>query len=382
MVSKNRMASMAALGSMNREEAARGLREKLKKQAEMSAQPSRPTPKALVSTPPACAPAPAPTLPEPSSPPPDPAAVHSELGAPYPIRLSRIDRCEFQPRTTFVDSSIESLARSIQTEGQQQPVLVIRSGTPGRFELIDGERRKRAFEKIRDWTGTDPIVLAYVTVVRDKKEHFRRSVIANLHREDLTPVDEAAAIAALRRQGDTLEGIARLLGKSVTYVDSYSRIDTLPDGVKALMDPSRPRDVRLTVTAAIDIARSTVDPDLRLELARETIERNLNLNDTRFLIAQKLKHHAGVGRGGAAQRVPRNAGDQYRFVSSFIGRTRSQLGRILADTDIDRMYMHVVRESENRAADSAVIAGIIARLEELTTRFRELGSLVEGEDRP
>ena len=78
------------------------------------------------------------------------------LGRPLPVRLSRIERYENQPRRYFDQRGLEELADSLVERGQETPVKVCRhSARPGVFVLIGGERRWRAFGIIRERTGKD-----------------------------------------------------------------------------------------------------------------------------------------------------------------------------------------------------------------------------------
>ncbi len=297
------------------------------------------------------------------------AVIEENLGRPLPIRFSRIERFEGQPRTLFIESSIKALADSIQSDGQEQPIKVTtKLGEPGTFVLIDGERRLRAFALIFKRTGKEPVVEAFVEVVSNLKQHFRKSTLANLHREDLTPLDEAAAYHRLREDGDAIEDLMRLRGKSRTYIENYLRLYTMPEEVKALMDPNRPKELLLTVTQAIDIARGIPEsaPALRTIVAREAIERSLGGMETRALV----EHRSGKSshRPGGRFRKP---SDDYKVLTSFLGRTRLGVGRMLLNLDIDDLYLHRDDDDRDRKNDAGTIDAIISMLEKLRERIKE-----------
>lgn len=296
------------------------------------------------------------------------ALAESGLGSPLPIRFSRIERFEGQPRTYFNDAGIASLADSIETSRQQQPIKVCKKpGAPGRFILIDGERRLKAFALIYKRTGVEPIVDAFVDVVHDLKEHFRKSTIANLHREDLPSLDEAAAYHRLRSDGETIEGLARMKGKSTTYIDNYLRIHELPEEVKAMMDPRLPKESQLTVTQAIDIARGIPKTavELRITVAREAVERNLSVVETRSLIS----HRTGTTEHRVGGRL-RKPSDDYKVFASFLGRTRATAKRFLNDLDIAELYLHRDDEETDRSNHLIEIDAIIAQFERLRKEVR------------
>jgi len=287
----------------------------------------------------------------------------SNLGAPLPVRHSQVDPDPGQPRTIFDDDSIYALSLSIENDGQETPIKIrTNPEQKGRFILIDGERRWRAFGLIAKRTGKDPIMDSFVEVVRDIKAYYRKSVIANLHREDLHPLDEAASLYRLREDGDTIESLALLRGKSDTYIENYLKVHRLPQEVKDLMHPRRPKEVQLTITSAIDIARGIPESatQLRIEVARETIERNLGVIETRTLI----EHHAGkLGfRLGGRLRKP---SDDYKAFAGFIGRLRKDAKRMNEELDLDIMYVHRVDEEADRQNDANNLRSIIGTLESL-----------------
>jgi ParB/RepB/Spo0J family partition protein len=284
------------------------------------------------------------------------------LGKPYPVRLSRIERYEDQPRKFFNDAGIEALATNIQDEEQETPVkLTTKPGQPGYFILVDGERRWRAFHVIWERTGVEPTVDAFIEVVADLNKHFRKSVIANLHREDFEPLDRAAAYARLLHDGDTVAGIAKLAGKSTSHVESYLKINDLPDEVKVLMDPNRSKDTILSVTSAIDIARGIPQTasGLRISVAQETIERNLGVLEARSLITHKTGK-AGYRAGGRL----RKPSDDYKVLRSYLGRTRETIARIRDDYDFEDLYLHR-DDPDDRKRDLQDIDRIISHFTKL-----------------
>lgn len=289
------------------------------------------------------------------------AVAENGLGKPMPIRLSRIQRFDGQPRRFFNQAGLETLADSIMDDGQEQPVKVrTEPGTIGMFTLIDGERRWRAFRIIQKRTGKEPTVDAFIEVVKDLKDHFRKSTVANLHREDLTPLDTAAALARLQEDGESIQALTRLVGKSVSYVEGYLKLHTLPDEVKELMDPSRPKEQQLTVTQAIDIARGIPEQAaaLRIAVAQEAIERSLGVMETRSL----LEYRSGSGgyRAGGRFRKP---SDDYKALTSFLGRTLAAATRLNYDVNIDNLYVHRDSEAEDREKDLKTIDAIIEKLQ-------------------
>jgi ParB family transcriptional regulator, chromosome partitioning protein len=128
-----------------------------------------------------------------------------------------------QPRTSVDPASISSLAASIADAGIVQP-LIVRPLPDGRYELIAGERRWRAAKEAG--LATVPVI------VRDEAEAqgLQTALIENMVREDLNPVDEARACAALVDDlGLSKEELARRLGRSRSAISNLIRLLDLPD---------------------------------------------------------------------------------------------------------------------------------------------------------
>lgn len=147
------------------------------------------------------------------------------------LALGDIDVNQFQPRTHFDDDALESLTASVREFGVLQPILV-REKEDGRFELVAGERRVRA---ARD-AGLQAIP-AIVRVVDDQTS-LVQAVVENIHREDLNPLEEAAAYQQLLDDFDvTHEELATRLGKGRATISNTLRLLQLSVPVqRALVD--------------------------------------------------------------------------------------------------------------------------------------------------
>ncbi len=148
---------------------------------------------------------------------------------PRTVPLSEIDVNADQPRKTFPAASLGELADSIARDGLLQPVLVRR--TPAdRYEIIAGERRFRA-AKLAGLTEI-PVVL----VEADDATAARYALVENLQREDLNPLEEAAAYEALIERYDlTQEQVAEQVGKSRSAVANSLRLLEVPEEVRTLL---------------------------------------------------------------------------------------------------------------------------------------------------
>lgn len=148
------------------------------------------------------------------------------------IPVARIERNPDQPRVEFSEAELEELAASIRQHGVLQPLLVVRkpleSGEPERFETVAGERRWRAAQ--RAGLATVPCI------VRDdlsERERLEISLVENLQRKDLNPIEEATAYRRLHDEFHlTHERIAERVGKSRPAVSNTMRLLDLPPSMQ------------------------------------------------------------------------------------------------------------------------------------------------------
>jgi ParB family chromosome partitioning protein len=135
-----------------------------------------------------------------------------------------------QPRRRFDAEALEGLAGSLTEHGVLQPILV-RPLPGGRYELVAGERRWRAAQM----AGLE--VVPAIVERRDDDESLEAAIIENMVREDLNPVEEARAVAALVEElGMTREEIGRRVGRSRVAISNLLRILDLPDDVLELLE--------------------------------------------------------------------------------------------------------------------------------------------------
>jgi ParB family transcriptional regulator, chromosome partitioning protein len=155
------------------------------------------------------------------------AAPVEVLGAHYrEIEVSAITPNPRQPRRSFDEEALDELAESIREVGLLQPV-VVRAAGPGRYELIMGERRWRASQR----AGLTEIG-AIVKQTQDN-ELLRDALIENLHRQQLDPLEEAAAYQQLLDDfGATHEQLARKIGRSRPHISNTLRLLNLPPRVQ------------------------------------------------------------------------------------------------------------------------------------------------------
>lgn len=145
------------------------------------------------------------------------------------LPIASIRPNSYQPRTVFDDESISSLSDSIKEIGVLQPILVRASGD-GSYELIAGERRWRAARR----AGLE--VIPAVIRTADNHDALEQALVENLHREDLNPLEEAAAYQQLVDEfGLTHEQVATRVGKSRVAVTNSLRLFQLSPGIQRMI---------------------------------------------------------------------------------------------------------------------------------------------------
>lgn len=138
------------------------------------------------------------------------------------IRISDIQKNPYQPRKEFSKEKIEELAQSIKENGLIQPIIVRQSPVIG-YEILAGERRYRA--SIAAGLTEVPVIIKKLS----DQDMMVHSIIENLQREDLNPIEEAKAYQSLIDKGYTHADIAAKMGKSRPYITNLVRLLTLPD---------------------------------------------------------------------------------------------------------------------------------------------------------
>ena len=190
------------------------------------------------------------------------------------IPVGELDPNPDQPRRTFTEETIAQLADSIREQGVLQPLLVVAANN-GRYRIIAGERRYRASRAAG--LETVPCIVKDLDVIRQ----MEISLIENLQREDLNPVEAAKGIRALMKQcGYTQEKVSARLGKSRPAVANLLRLLNLPDEVTEMV-----RDGLLSAGHARVLAGLT-DKEEQLRLGRKAAEEGMSVRQMEALAAK------------------------------------------------------------------------------------------------
>jgi len=187
------------------------------------------------------------------------------------IPLDLIQRGKYQPRADFNEAALEELALSIKSQGLMQPI-VIRSIGPQKYEIIAGERRWRAAQI----AGLDTI-LAVVRTVSDESA-IAMSLIENIQREDLNPIEEALALRRLQDEFKlTQQEVADAVGRSRTAVTNLMRLVGLHIVVQKMLQ---------TGQLEMGHARALLTlPEIKqVDFARDIAKKGLSVRQTEELV--------------------------------------------------------------------------------------------------
>lgn len=200
------------------------------------------------------------------------------------VDVDQLEPNHYQPRGAFDAEKLEDLARSIQANGVIQPIVVRRLDGPAggreRYQIIAGERRWRAAQRAQ--LARVPIVVKDIAST-EKNRLLEMALIENIQREDLNPMESAAAYQRLvdefhLKQDD----IAAQVGKDRATVANYLRLLKLPEEVRANVASGA-----LSMGHARAIVALTTEADQR-SLAREVVARGLSVRETEALVKKAL----------------------------------------------------------------------------------------------
>ena len=176
-----------------------------------------------------------------------------------------------QPRKSFDKEKLNELALSIKENGIIQPIIVRKK--QNNFEIVAGERRWRAAQ-----IALLDIVPVIVVDISDEKI-LEFSIVENIQRENLNPLEEAISFERLKMDFNyTQDEIAKVLGKSRSYIANSLRLLTLPEKIK---------DLILKESLSYGHARALVGIKNSIQIAKIIIKKNLSVRETEKLVKQK-----------------------------------------------------------------------------------------------
>lgn len=195
------------------------------------------------------------------------------------LPLDVLQRGKYQPRTHMDKEALEELAASIKAQGVVQPIVVRRLPT-GNYEIIAGERRWRAAQI----AGLE-VIPAVVRPVPDEAA-IAIALIENIQREDLNPVEEAAALQRLIDEfGMTHQRVAEAVGRSRAAVTNLLRLLSLSEEVRKMLEDGRMDMGHARALLALEGATQT-------KAAQDVVERRLSVRETEELVRRLLERPA------------------------------------------------------------------------------------------
>ncbi|HUQ39953.1 MAG TPA: ParB/RepB/Spo0J family partition protein [Acidimicrobiales bacterium] len=204
------------------------------------------------------------------------------------LPVGAINGNTFQPRQHFDEDALASLTASVRELGVLQPILVRPAAADGSYELIAGERRWRAAK--RAGLQTIPAIVRTVTDVSS----LEQALVENLHRQDLTALEEAAAYQQLVDDfGLTHDEVATRVGKSRAAVTNTLRLFQLPPSIQKMVG-----DGSLSAGHARALL-GTPDRAYQEALARRAVAESLSVRAVEEAVRQRMAL-AGEGGGDAS----------------------------------------------------------------------------------
>ena len=210
-----------------------------------------------------------------------------------------------QPRKSFDPESISELAESIKSQGIIQPLLV-EEIVPGKYSIIAGERRFRAANEAG--LKKIPVIIKKLSDL----ERIQMSLIENIQRENLNPIEEATAYQYLmKRSGMTQEEVSEKVGKSRSAIANSIRLLSLNDSIK---------DDIISGNLTAGHARallSLVNPSDQILLRDKIINEDLSVREAERLAEEYNKGHKFIQKKGSKDEDPEISEVVEKFVSAF-----------------------------------------------------------------
>lgn len=202
------------------------------------------------------------------------------------IPVELLQRGQYQPRVDMRQDTLEDLANSIKSQGIVQPIvarpLKRQDGKAQRYEIVAGERRWRAAQM----AGLTEIP----AVVRDVSDDAAivTALIENIQRENLNPLEEAAALERLIREFNlTHQEGAEAIGRSRASVSNLLRLLELSDKVKPLLES---RQLEMGHARAL---LSIINKTQQFDAARQVVRKGLSVRETEQLVRRVLANQVG-----------------------------------------------------------------------------------------
>lgn len=265
-----------------------------------------------------------------------PAHASNSADSALQVDIDLIDPSPYQPRTRFAQAALEGLAQSIRRTGIIQPLVVRRRGS--RFQLLAGERRWRAAQLVS--MHRVPVVIQEVP--DDKAMEI--TLVENLQREDLNPIEQAQAFDRLILEFHlTQEEAAERTGKERATVANALRLLRLDNSIREMVEDGRLTAGHARALLAIE------DQPLRTETAKRAARGNLTVRQIERLATHTRRHRTASGpitldanTRAAIDELQRVLGTRVSVNPCTQGHPGQVIVEFYNESDLDRLYQLIV----------------------------------------
>src|SRR5262245_2892870 len=258
------------------------------------------------------------------------------------LDIDLLEPNRYQPRQTFSEGKLEDLAQSIKAHGIVQPIVARRHGD--RYQIVAGERRWRVA------SGLGLLKVPVLVKVIGDERLLEASLIENIQRENLNPIEEAKAYQRLAHEFNlTQEDLAERTGKDRSTVTNFMRILKLPEDIQDLVLQERLSMGHARALLALDDAAD------QRELAKKCLQHDWSVRELERTISQiktgQIQQTPEPKRldpnvKAAIEKLERALGTRVRIVE------RKNKGRIeieyYSQEELNRLYEYLVREGHNK----------------------------------
>jgi ParB family chromosome partitioning protein len=270
---------------------------------------------------------------------PDAAAGLGPVRSSLEIDIDLLEPNSYQPRTQYDDARLDELAKSIAANGIIQPIVARRLEN-GRYQIIAGERRWRAAQRVG--LSRVPVVVKDVAS-SDRQRQLELALIENIQRENLNPIEEAAAYQRLVQEfGLRQEDIAQQVGKDRATVANCLRLLKLPEEVRGDVASGA-----LSMGHARALLALPNEQDQR-RVARDVVARGLSVRETESLVKRATTRPAAPLPEKKKDVHTRAAEEQLRIaLGTRVEIVRTRKGGVLRidfanEDELQRLYEYLV----------------------------------------
>lgn len=257
------------------------------------------------------------------------------------VSIDAIDPNPLQPRRVFQGDRLSELAQSIEANGIIQPLVVRKAGE--RYQLVAGERRWRAAKS----AGIDLVPVVVREIPDDRLLEI--TLIENIQREDLNPIEAAAAFARMSSELQlTLEEIGRRTGKDRSTISNLVRLLQLPPDIQQLISERRISAGHARCLLALP------DPSVQRDMAEKAVTQGWSVRQLERTITKmtesrvpKPADEQGVDPNvkAAIEEMERSLGTRVRIIKGARQKGRIEI-EYYSEEDLQRIYSVIVGEEE------------------------------------